>query len=108
MVLASVNQLQYYYGNAADAINPNTVSSQPIVISNIAMLSNYCLQLTLLFPTTFTGTFYVLLGDSQIIARPQILTCTVDGSAQTCTRVAPNLIEVASTISIAAGIASVL
>lgn len=107
-VLVSVNQLQYYYGNAADTINPNTVVSQPIIIRNVALLSNYCLQLTLLFPNTFTGTFYAILDDSLMIAHPQILTCRIDGSAQTCTRVAPNLIAVTSALSIIANVASVL
>lgn len=107
-VLTSVNQLQYYYGVTADTNNPNTVVSQPIIISDEAMLSNYCLQLTLIFPITFTGTFYVILDDSLMIAYPQILTCSIDGSTQICTRVAANLIAVTSALSMVVNVASVL
>ena len=101
-VLIGINTLLYYTSTIADSILPNVVSAQPIIIKDESIDSSYFLSILFAFPVAYSGSFYLQLDDTFIKSIPDNVTCSIDGSVQTCSRVAPNLLMLVSTLSLSA------
>lgn len=101
-VLVGISSLLYYTSTVTDSILPNVVSAEPIIIKDERIDSSCCLSILFAFPVTYSGFFYIQLDDTFIKPIPDIETCSIDVSVQTCSRVAPNLLLLASTLSLSA------
>lgn len=96
-------EISYYRSSFIDTILPTFITNLPILITNEIHTPSQCLIIEIVFPIAYASTFYIELDDTFIILSPESFVCKVNGIVYTCLRKAPNIIEILSSFSFAAG-----
>lgn len=72
------------------------------------MVCGYCANIEFIFPTAYSGALYLQVDLSFVMPYTQAITCQVNSVVYVCLRVAPNLVQIASTAALAAGATNTL
>ena len=100
LLLMNINKLNYFIGSVSDAWPANKATNSPIVVLTQQwqqMVSGYCAIIQFAMPVAYSGVLYVTVDLAFLMLHTQTLQCQINSITFPCLRVAPNLIQIAST-----------